>query len=106
MAKTKKKKSDKKARREEQRREEEEAKRLAAEAAVRRKRLLIGVVVLTAAAALVAWLVLENERLTGIAILVGGLLFLLVALGALGAGIKPRDRDRAGAIDFGNRNDK
>ena len=103
MAKSKKKKSDKKARREEQKRAEQEARRRAEEAAARRKRWLIGVVLLTTAAALTAWFALDNERLTGIAILVGGLLFLLIALGALGAGIEPRDRDRAGAIDFGNR---
>ncbi len=102
----KKKKSDKKARKEAQRRAEEEAKRLAEEAKVRRRRLLIGVVVLTTAAALGAWFGLDNERLTGISILVGGLLFLLVALGALGAGIRPRDRDRAGAIDFGAGKDR
>jgi cation transport ATPase len=102
----KKKKSDKKARKEAQRRAEEEAKRLAEEAKVRRRRLLIAVVVLTIGAALGCWFGLENERLTGIAILVGGLLFLLVALGALGAGIRPRDRDRAGAIDFGAGKDR
>jgi len=106
MAKKKKKKSDKKARKEAQRRAEEEAKRLAEEAKVKRRRLLIGVVVLTVGAALGSWFGLENERLTGISILVGGLLFLLVALGALGAGIRPRDRDRAGAIDFGAGKDR
>ena len=75
-------------------------------AAQRRKRLMIGVLAATVLAALGAYFGLEDERLTGIAILVGGLLFLLVALGALGAGISPRDRDRAGAIDFGNRGDR
>ena len=99
------KKRARKERREAQRAAEAEAKQRLAEARRKRQRLLVGVVVSTVAAALLSWFVLDNERLTGIAILVGGLLFLLVSLGMLGAGISPRDRDRAGAIDFGNRND-
>ena len=103
---TKKKKSDRKAKREEHKAAELAARRAAEAAAVRRKRTLTGILVLTALAALTSWFALEDERLTGIAILVGGLVFLLVALGALGAGITPRDRDSAGAIDFGNRDER
>ncbi len=101
-----KKKSERKAQREAQKAAEAAAQRAAELAAQRRKRLMIGVLAATVLAALGAYFGLEDERLTGIAILVGGLLFLLVALGALGAGISPRDRYRAGAIDFGNRGDR
>jgi Flp pilus assembly protein TadB len=96
-----KKKSERKARRDAQREAEAEAKRQAEALATRRRRLLAVVVVLTVAAAVGSWVALEDERLAGISILVGGLLFLLVALGALGASVKPRDRHKAGAIDFG-----
>lgn len=53
-------------------------------------------------AALSYWL-LDDRRLVGASLLIGGVLFLLLALGSLGAGVKPRDRRTAGSIDFGKR---
>ena len=95
------KKNDKKARREAQREAERAHAELQVQATERRKRWMIGVLLLTAAAALGSFFGLEDERLAGISILVGGLMFLLIALGSLGAAVKPRDRHKAGAIDFG-----
>jgi len=103
MAKNKGKKSDKKARKEAERAAREEAERLAKAAAAKRKRILLAIPVLTAAAAAGAYFALENERLVGISVLIGGLLWLMVALGAVGGSIKPRDRLRSGSIDFGTR---
>jgi len=39
----------------------------------------------------------------GITLLIGGVLFLVLALGTLASGVRPRDRTRAGSIDYGNR---
>lgn len=68
-----------------------------------RRYVLIGVPILTAAVALGLWLGLDDERLAGVAILLGAVVFLLYALGTLGGSVEPRDRDKAGAIDFGTR---
>jgi len=48
------------------------------------------------------WL-LESRQLMGITLLIGGVLFLVLALGTLASGVRPRDRTRAGSIDYGNR---
>ncbi|MEM9071756.1 MAG: hypothetical protein AAGE52_24820 [Myxococcota bacterium] len=74
-----------------------------AERAKRRRSVLIAIPVLTLAAVLVCWLVLEDTRLVGVTTLIGGLLFLMVALAGLGGAVKPRDRLRSGAIDFGGK---
>ncbi len=68
-----------------------------------RKRLLLGTAVLTLLAASVSYWVLEDQRLMGVTLLVGAVLFLVFALGALGAEVRPRDRGRSGSIDFGTR---
>lgn len=93
--------------RKERARAAKEAK-LAAEAEAlrirRRWRLgLVAVAVLAMACAAISHWVLEDRRLVGASLLVGGVLFLVMALGTLGAGVKPRDRRTAGSIDFGNR---
>ncbi len=64
----------------------------------------IAVALLSIAFAALSHWVLEDQRLVGASLLVGGVLFLLLALGALGAGVRPRDRRGAGSIDFGKRN--
>ncbi|MGB8329721.1 MAG: hypothetical protein WCE62_06305 [Polyangiales bacterium] len=85
-----------------------EAKREAEASAHRRRRLQIrasaAVAVLTLVVAGVCYWVLDSRQLMGIALLVGGVLFLLLALGALASGVQPRDRTRAGSIDYGKRN--
>lgn len=63
----------------------------------------IAVAVLSIALAALSYWVLEDRRLVGVSLLVGGVLFLLLALGSLGAGVRPRDRRTAGSIDFGKR---
>ncbi len=80
-----------------------EAARLAEVASRKRKRWLIVIPVLTGVAAFVAWQVLDDTKLVGVTALIGGLLFLMVALAGLGAGVKPRDRLKSGAIDFGKK---
>ena len=69
----------------------------------RRLRLSAAVGVLTLAVAAVAYFAFENRQLTGISLLIGGVLFLLVVLSTLASGVQPRDRTRAGSIDYGNR---
>ena len=86
---------------EKERRAEEQ--RLAAERAKKRRVLLWGIPALTLAVVLVSWLVLDDTRLVGVAVLVGGLLFLMVALSGLGSSVPARDRLRSGAIDFGSK---
>jgi Flp pilus assembly protein TadB len=78
-----------------------------ARAKLRRKkqmRLAGAVGVLTLAVAGVCYWVLDNRQLMGVTLLIGGVLFLLLVLGTLASGVQPRDRSRAGSIDYGNRN--
>ncbi|MEM8607629.1 MAG: hypothetical protein AAGF92_11010 [Myxococcota bacterium] len=102
-----KKKSGQKEARRERARAAKEAKEAAAAEALRiRRRWRLGsaaVGVLALVCAAVSHWVLEDSRLVGASLLIGGVLFLVMALGTLGAGVKPRDRRTAGSIDFGNR---
>jgi Flp pilus assembly protein TadB len=79
-----------------------------AEAQAKRRRQLqmraaAGVALLTLVVAGVCYWVLDNRQLMGVTLLVGGVLFLLLALGTLASGVQPRDRTRAGSIDYGKR---
>ncbi len=69
----------------------------------RQRIVLVALVVVTAVASAVCYWALDNPRLTGVVLLVGTLVSLFYGLGRLGAGVRARDRNRAGAIDFGNR---
>jgi uncharacterized membrane protein len=93
--------------RKERARDAKEAKREALERAQQRRRkqqwLSAAVAVLTLLIAAICYWVLENRQLMGITLLIGGVLFLVVALGTLASGVQPRDRTRAGSIDYGNR---
>ncbi|MGB5810939.1 MAG: hypothetical protein WBG86_10430 [Polyangiales bacterium] len=93
--------------RKERSRAAKEARQLAEEQAqrtVRRWRLgSVAVAVLSLVCAALSYWVLEDQRLVGASLLIGGVLFLVMALGTLGAAVKPRDRRTAGSIDFGNR---
>ena len=102
-----KKKSGQKEARKERSRAQREAKQAAEAEALRIRRrwrlgsYAVGFVALACAG--VSYWVLEDRRLVGASLLIGGVLFLIMALGTLGAGVKPRDRRTAGSIDFGNR---
>jgi len=94
------------ARKERQKAAKEARKQAEAEAKRRRQlqlRVAAAVGVLTLSIAAVSYFALENRQLTGISLLIGGVLTLLIVLGTLASGVRPRDRTRAGSIDYGNR---
>ena len=93
----------KKAQREAEKAARAEAKRQAELAAAKRRRVLIAIPALTLLVAAGTYFGLNDARLTGVAVLVGGLLWLTVGLAGLGSSIQPRDRSRAGSIDFGTK---
>jgi Flp pilus assembly protein TadB len=102
-----KKQNDRRLARKERQKAAKEA-RQEAEAAAKRRRTqrmqLAGVVgVLTLAVAGVCYWVLDNRQLMGVTLLIGGVLFLLLVLSTLASSVHPRDRSRAGSIDYGNR---
>ena len=84
-----------------------EAKREAQANAQRRRRLQIrvsaAIAVLTLVVAGLCYWVLDSRQLMGITLLIGGVLFLVLALGTLASGVQPRDRTRAGSINYGKR---
>lgn len=94
------------ARKERQRAAKQARQEAEAQAKQRRQlqlRLAAAVAVLTLALAGIFYWVLENRQLMGVSLLIGGVLFLLLVLGTLASGVQPRDRTRAGSIDYGNR---
>jgi hypothetical protein len=74
-----------------------------AKRASRRRIVIIAIPLLTAAAAAGTWFAFDNEAATGAVVLLGSLLWLLFGLGFLGGSVKPRDRTRAGSINYGSR---
>ena len=102
-----KKQNDPRQARNERAKQAKEAKRAAEEHAQQRRRLQMrvsaAVAVLTLAVAGLCYWVFDNRQLMGITLLIGGVLFLVLALGTLASGVQPRDRTRAGSIDYGNR---
>ena len=102
-----KKKNERRDARRERAKAAKEAKREAEAEALRTRRRwrlsAIAVAVLSIVLAALSYWLLDDRRLVGVSLLVGGVLFLLLALGTLGAGVKPRDRRGAGSIDFGKR---
>lgn len=99
--------TDRRQARKERAKEAKQARREAEARALRRRRLqmrvAIAVGLLTLTLAGVCYWVLDNRQLMGITLLIGGVLFLLLALGTLASGVQPRDRTRAGSIDYGKR---
>ncbi|RLB40637.1 MAG: hypothetical protein DRH30_08175 [Deltaproteobacteria bacterium] len=102
-----KKQNERRQARKERAKEAKEAKREAEAHAQRRRQLQIrvsaAVAVLTLVIAGVCYWAFDNRQLMGITLLIGGVLFLVLALGTLASGVQPRDRTRAGSIDYGNR---
>jgi Flp pilus assembly protein TadB len=102
-----KKTNDRRQARKERAKEAKEAKREAEAIAQQRRRLQIrlsaAVALLTLVVAALCYWALDNRQLMGITLLIGGVLFLVLALGTLASGVQPRDRTRAGSIDYGNR---
>ena len=102
-----KKQNERRQARKERAKEAKDAKREAELIAQRRRRLQIrlsaAVAVLTVVIAGLCYWALDNRQLMGITLLIGGVLFLVLALGTLASGVQPRDRTRAGSIDYGNR---
>jgi hypothetical protein len=94
------------ARKERQKAAKEAKQEAAAHARQRRQmqiRLAGAVGLSTLAFAGVCYWVLDNRQLMGVTLLIGGVLFLLLVLSTLASGVQPRDRTRAGSIDYGNR---
>ncbi|MFA9472152.1 MAG: hypothetical protein ACERNK_16405 [Deltaproteobacteria bacterium] len=102
-----KKQNERREARKERAKEAKEAKREAQANAQRRRRLQIrvsaAIAVLTLVVAGLCYWVLDNRQLMGITLLIGGVLFLVLALGTLASGVQPRDRTRAGSINYGKR---
>ena len=102
-----KKQNERRQARKERAKESKEAKRQAQAYAERRRRLQIRVSAATAVLTLVVaglcYWVFDSRQLMGITLLIGGVLFLVFALGTLASGVQPRDRTRAGSINYGKR---
>lgn len=91
-----------------EKREQEAAAIEAAEQAASRYRRIIRAVVIaiplaTIAAAGVTWAVTEDVQTAALVGLIGIGLWVPAILGSVGAAVAPRDRTRAGSIDFGQR---
>lgn len=100
----KKSKKDKKREAREQAAAEEQAALEAFEARRRLYRIAaVAVPVVTIAAAVGIYLGMDDQQLAALVGMVGLAGWIPVVLGALGSRITPRDRTRAGSIDFGNK---
>ena len=100
----KKSKQDRKREERDRRQAEEQASQEAAQA--RRQKFRIATVVIfvvALGASLTAYFYGENRQLAGLIGMIGFALLFPLVLGSIGGEVKPRDRNRAGSIDFGNR---
>jgi peptidoglycan/LPS O-acetylase OafA/YrhL len=102
-----KKENERRQARKERQRAAKEARREAEAQARRRRQVQMrvagAIALLTLGFAAVCYWVLDNRQLMGVTLLIGGVLFLLIVLSALASGVQPRDRTRAGSIDYGKR---
>ncbi|MBW2587392.1 MAG: hypothetical protein JRD92_10680 [Deltaproteobacteria bacterium] len=99
--------SERRQARKERAKDAKEAKREAAAIVQRRRQLQVrmsaAIGVLTLVVAGLCYWVLDSRQLMGITLLIGGVLFLVLALGTLASGVQPRDRTKAGSINYGKR---
>ncbi|MDQ3030835.1 MAG: hypothetical protein M3Y87_00300 [Myxococcota bacterium] len=89
-------------------REAAEAMKAADQAAVeqmtrRRRVILAAVPAITALLALGAYFAFDDRRAVAVILVLGIAAWVPFALGSIGGAIPPRDRNRAGSIDFGRR---
>ncbi|HJL16844.1 MAG TPA: hypothetical protein RMH99_14365 [Sandaracinaceae bacterium LLY-WYZ-13_1] len=100
------KKSKKELRRERKEREEQ-ARREAEALRLKRRRIFriaaVVVPVITLAGAIAIYVGMDDRQLAGLLGMVGLAIWVPVLLGLVGSSVKPRDRTRAGSIDFGNK---
>lgn len=75
----------------------------AVEQLTRRRQLVFAIPPITFAVAAGLYWGLGDSRLAGVTILLGGVAFMLLGLGLLGGSVEPKDRDKSGSIDFGQR---
>jgi len=87
-----------------QRVEEEAAAQVAFEAKRYKYRVAaLTIPLVTLGGAIGVYMATDEKQLGGLIGLVGIGVWILVLLGLIGSSIKPRDRTRAGSIDFGNK---
>ncbi|MEM9189801.1 MAG: hypothetical protein AAGF12_11530 [Myxococcota bacterium] len=82
---------------------EEQAKAEEARRVKKHRAILAAIPTATVVVALTLYFALEEPQLAGATVLGGTMVWLMVGLGFIGGSVKPRDRNRAGSIDFGNR---
>ncbi len=89
-------------------REKRIAEREAAQAAFETKRrkfriAALVIPIITLAGAIGAYMATDEKQIGGLVGLGGIGIWILVILGLVGSSVKPRDRTRAGSIDFGSK---
>ena len=84
--------------------EEQEAATAVFEAKRRKYRLAAMIVpVVALVAAIAVYVITDDKQLAGLVGMFGVGIFVPLLLGAVGGQVTPRDRTRAGSIDFGNK---
>jgi hypothetical protein len=91
-----------------EKREREAAAREAAERELERvarirRAVVIALPLVTLLAVGITWAVTEDVQTAALVGLIGVGLWVPILLGAVGAAVRPRDRTRAGSIDFGQK---
>lgn len=83
---------------------EEKAAEEAAQRRLRNYQIAAGVVpVITLAVSLAIYFAVNDRQLAALVGMVGLAVWVPLLLGVVGSRVKPRDRTRAGSIDFGNK---
>lgn len=91
-----------------ERREQDAVDREVAEREARKlqriwRAVIVAIPLLTVVAALATWAATDDVRIGALVGLLGVGLWVPALLGSIGASVRPRDRTRAGSIDFGQR---
>ena len=101
-----KKKTKRQIKREERERDAEEREAATRAFMAKRKKYRIAafvVPVVALALSIAVYVVTDDKQLAGLTGMVGVGIFVPLLLGAVGGEVPPRDRTRAGSIDFGNK---